>query len=113
MYGTINSYYSYDYCYRSVGGGIFIKLCGEISPLIFFDFFKILGYNTYMKKIKIFNRKGEWLYMSFVAGFVVDSIIKNSNEKVHEHLEHCHHEQEVHVGCCNHEIDNKKSELLL
>ena len=47
--------------------------------------------------------------VGFVVGYVVDLIIRKSNEKVHEHLEHCHHEPEVHVGCCNHEIDNEKT----
>ena len=28
--------------------------------------------------------------LGFVVGFIVDLIIKNSNERVHEHLEHCH-----------------------
>ena len=39
-------------------------------------------------------------------GYIIDLIIKDK-EKVNLHLEHCHHEEEVHIGCCHHHIDDE------
>ena len=82
---------------------VFIACSDEALPILMTDLNKI-----YLVLPIILIK----FILGFVVGFVVDFIIKNSNEKVHEHLEHCHHEQEVHVGCCNHEIDNKKTSLV-
>ena len=49
--------------------------------------------------------------VGFITGFVIDMIVRDKNE-VHEHLEHCHHEEEVHIGCCHHHIDDEKEDHL-
>lgn len=47
------------------------------------------------------------LVIGFIAGFLIDCIISKRNQKVNEHLAHCHDEdKQIHVGCCHHEIDN-------
>lgn len=45
--------------------------------------------------------------IGFTIGFLVDFLIKDK-EEVHEHLDHCHHQEEVHTGCCHHYIDDEK-----
>ena len=45
--------------------------------------------------------------IGFIIGFIVDLLIKDKKE-VHEHLGHCEHEEEVHVGCCHHHIDDEQ-----
>lgn len=44
--------------------------------------------------------------IGLVVGFLVDIIYKKSKEKVLNHHDECHHEHEVKVGCCNHDINN-------
>lgn len=45
--------------------------------------------------------------IGFIVGFVLDWIVRDKKH-VEEHLDHCHHEEEVHVGCCHHHIDDEK-----
>ncbi|MDD7736324.1 MAG: putative manganese transporter [Bacilli bacterium] len=45
--------------------------------------------------------------IGFIVGFVLDWIIRD-RKHVEDHLDHCHHEEEVHVGCCHHHIDDEK-----
>lgn len=52
------------------------------------------------------------LVVGFIVGYLVDLIYRHSNEEVHEHLDHCHHHEEVHVGCCHHHIDDEKENPL-
>lgn len=51
--------------------------------------------------------------IAFAVGFIVDIIRNKENQKVHIHLHHCEHEEEIHVGCCKHNIeeDHKESKL--
>ncbi len=52
------------------------------------------------------------LLVGFVVGYVVHMLHHKESEDVHEHLEHCHHDEEVHIGCCHHHIDdNDESKL--
>lgn len=44
--------------------------------------------------------------IGIAIGYIIDLIIKDK-EEVNSHLEHCHHEEEVHVGCCHHHIDDE------
>lgn len=44
--------------------------------------------------------------IGFVVGFLVDLIYSKTKEHVHEHKEHCNHQEEIKVGCCNHEINS-------
>lgn len=47
------------------------------------------------------------LIIGFLVGWIVDSRIKDKAQ-VEEHLHPCQHEEEVHVGCCHHAIDDEK-----
>lgn len=44
----------------------------------------------------------------FIIGFMVDIFYTKEKHEVDEHLEHCEHhmEEEIHHGCCNHEIED-------
>ena len=78
---------------------VFIACSDEAFPIMFSDITKIhLILPMILLKFVI----------GFVVGFIVDVVIKNQQNKIHHHLEHCEHEREVHVGCCKHEIDNEK-----
>ncbi len=44
--------------------------------------------------------------IGFVVGFLVDCILNNDIHKIIEHKKECNHEEEVKLGCCNHEINN-------
>ena len=61
------------------------------------------------------NIHGKW-WMTFIliaikvvigmiVGLVVDLIFRKRNEHVKEHLDHCEGEDEVHIGCCGHHIE--------
>ena len=50
--------------------------------------------------------------IGFVVGFLVDFIYRKNINKVDEHHKHCHHELEVKIGCCNHEINNEEESKL-
>ena len=71
------------------------------------------------------NIHGKW-WMTFIliaikvvigmiVGLVVDLIFRKRNEHVKEHLDHCEGEDEVHIGCCGHHIEedehHKESKL--
>lgn len=49
--------------------------------------------------------------IGFLMGYLIDLLIRDKKH-VDEHLEHCHHEEEVHVGCCHHHIDDDKESRL-
>lgn len=49
--------------------------------------------------------------IGFSVGFVIDILIKDKKQ-IEDHLDHCHHEREVHVGCCHHHIDDEKENKL-
>lgn len=50
------------------------------------------------------------LVVGFVVGFTIDLIYTNSKKEVEHHHEHCEHEEEIHVGCCHHVIEEEKEE---
>ncbi len=61
------------------------------------------------------NIHGKW-WMTFVlivikvvigmiTGLLVDLIFRKRNGHVKEHLDHCEGEDEVHIGCCGHHIE--------
>jgi len=69
----------------------------------------------------VFSKVDSW-YMGFaligmklvtgiVVGYIVDLIFKKVKDEVEEHHNHCEGETEVHVGCCNHEIEENESPL--
>ena len=45
--------------------------------------------------------------LGFIFGFLLDLIMMKGQKQVKEHLEECdHQDEEVHHGCCHHDIDN-------
>ena len=48
--------------------------------------------------------------IGFIVGFVIDLIYTNSKKEVEYHHEECEHEEEIHVGCCHHTIEEEKHE---
>lgn len=78
---------------------VFIACSDEALPLLLSDLDKI-----YMVIPLIVIK----FVLAISVGLIVDCFIKKEKESVHEHLEHCEHEEEIHVGCCNHQIDNEK-----
>ena len=45
--------------------------------------------------------------LAISVGYIVDLIYKKNKVEVNNHLKDCHHEEEIHVGCCGHDIDNE------
>ena len=45
--------------------------------------------------------------IGIITGFIIDKIISDK-KLIEEHLDHCEHEKEVHIGCCHHHIDDEK-----
>ncbi|MCH5172102.1 MAG: arsenic efflux protein [Erysipelotrichales bacterium] len=48
--------------------------------------------------------------IGFVVGFIIDFIYTKSTKDVKHHHEECEHEEEIHVGCCHHVIEEEKHE---
>lgn len=50
--------------------------------------------------------------VGFVVGFVVDMFEKKERRVVSVHIEHCDHnfDNDVHIGCCGHQIEEEKTE---
>lgn len=45
--------------------------------------------------------------LAICVGYIVDLIYKKNKVEVNNHLKDCHHKEEIHVGCCGHDIDNE------
>ncbi|MCH5180111.1 MAG: arsenic efflux protein [Erysipelotrichales bacterium] len=48
--------------------------------------------------------------VGFVVGFIIDFIYVKSTKEVKHHHDECEHEEELHVGCCNHIIEEENHE---
>ena len=48
--------------------------------------------------------------VGFMVGFGVDLIYMKSKNDVKQHHDECEHEEEIHVGCCHHVIEEEKQE---
>lgn len=48
------------------------------------------------------------LCIAIGVGYLVDWIYRGNKEEVHRHHEHCEHEEEIHIGCCQHAIDDRE-----
>ncbi len=46
-----------------------------------------------------------------VFGYLIDLCLTKNRHSVHEHMEHCHGEEEKAVGCCGHHIGEEESAL--
>ena len=50
--------------------------------------------------------------LGFTVGYIVDLIYRNNKKIVDDHMKDCHHEEEIHVGCCGHNIDNMNEPMI-
>ena len=78
---------------------IFITCSDEAIPII------LSNSETALSVIPLILIK---LFIGLAVGFLVDFINKKSIEHVHDHHNHCEHEEEIQIGCCHHEINNEK-----
>ncbi len=77
---------------------VFISCSDESLPIMLSDLSK-----AYMVLPLILIK----FILGFLIGYLIDFIYRTKRE-VKEHLEHCEHEEEVHIGCCHHHIDDKE-----
>lgn len=78
---------------------VFIACSDEALPILFSEPSKI-GYAFLLLAFKF--------VIALMVGYSVDLIFKKRKDAVKEHFHQCHHKEEIHVGCCGHEIDNEK-----
>ena len=80
---------------------VYIATSDEAIPIV-------LSYpNKYLELLFLILIK---LAIGIVIGYLVDLLFSKAKKMVHEHVEHedeCHHHEEVHVGCCKHEIEDE------
>jgi len=76
---------------------IFIACSDEAIPVL-------LG-NIHGKWWMTFPLLGIKIVIGMLIGLLVDLIFRKHNEHVKEHLDHCEGEEEIHVGCCGHHIE--------
>lgn len=76
---------------------IFLACSDEALPILFTDYSSTWYMSFVLLGLKVLIAMG--------VGFLVDILLGKKNQKVEEHLEECHGEEEVHVGCCGHEIE--------
>jgi hypothetical protein len=76
---------------------VFIACSDEAVPIILSDPSKILSV------LPLLLLK---FVIGFVVGFLVDFICRKNRESVQKHHKHCHHQPEIKIGCCHHEINN-------
>lgn len=80
---------------------IFIACSDEALPILFGNWDKwYVGFLVVAVKI----------IFAALIGFVIDLLFRKNNDEVHEHMEHCEGEMEIHVGCCHHTIEEEKEE---
>lgn len=82
---------------------IFISCSDEALPILFSSGKKII-YIILLLIIKFI--------IGFIVGFTIDLILTKKKEEVKHHHDHCHHEKEIHIGCCHHQIDNEEEDKL-
>lgn len=78
---------------------IFIACSDEAMPIILGDFTGKWWMIFPLLVVKIIG--------GTLVGILVDLLFARKNKVVDEHLHHCDHEEEVHVGCCNHSIEEE------
>ena len=77
---------------------VFIACSDEAVPIMLTDVHKI----KWVLPVLLIK-----LIVGFIVGFLVHLLHHKETTIVQEHLEHCHHDDEVHVGCCRHHIDDE------
>lgn len=78
---------------------IFIACSDEALPIVIGDFTGKWWMVFPLLVIKIIG--------GTLVGFAVDFAFSKKNKHVEEHLHHCDGEEEIHVGCCNHNIEEE------
>ncbi len=78
---------------------IFISCSDEALPILFSSS-KHFFYILLLLIIKF--------VVGFIVGFTLDLVLSKQKNEVKEHHNHCHHEKEIHIGCCHHQIDNEE-----
>ncbi len=48
--------------------------------------------------------------VGFTVGYLVDIVYTKSKKEVAHHQDECEHQEEIHIGCCHHVIEEKKEE---
>ncbi len=81
---------------------IFIACSDEALPIIFGDFTGKWWMVFPLLIVKIIG--------GTLVGLLVDWLFARKNAHVDDHLEHCEGEEEVHVGCCHHHIEEEPIE---
>ena len=61
--------------------------------------------NKYLELLILIGIK---LLIGVIIGYIVDLLLFKAKINVHDHIEseECHHHEESHVGCCQHEIED-------
>ncbi len=80
---------------------VFIACSDEALPILFGNWDKwYIGFMVVGIKI----------VFAALVGLLVDFIYKKNDDEVNSHLEVCGGENEVHIGCCHHKIEEEKEE---
>ncbi len=81
---------------------IFIACSDEALPILF---------GNWNSKWYIgFAVVGIKIAFAIIVGILLDLVFLKKNKEVDEHMEHCEGEEEIHVGCCHHNIEEGKNE---
>ena len=86
---------------------IFIACNDEALPILFMN---PIDSPRFMAPFLLLFLK---IVIAMTIGLLVDFIFRKQEKKIDEHLEHCHGEEGLHIGCCHHEIDGGEEESKL
>ncbi len=81
---------------------IFIACSDEALPILFGEW----NNKWYIGFIVV----GIKIVFAILVGVILDLIFYKKNKEVDSHMEHCEGEEEIHVGCCHHSIEEEKDE---
>lgn len=95
--------YSKDHLTLGTLIAIFIACSDEALPILFSDF----EHKWYMGFIVVAIK----IIYATIVGILLDLIFRKENKEVERHLDECEGENEVHVGCCHHSIEENESPI--
>ena len=78
---------------------IFLACSDEALPIMFGNFSSTWWMAFLMIGCKI--------AIGALVGTLVDLFMRKQDEAVEEHMEHCHGDEDVHIGCCGHEVEEE------
>lgn len=78
---------------------IFIACSDEAMPILFGDF----SGKWYMGFLVL----GIKIVFASIVGIIIDLVYRKKDKEVEEHIENCEGEDEVHIGCCHHHIEDE------